>query len=389
MIAYSIKALLELEILEEAKKWLDKKMISDAQFDTIKEKHRHDLFIPNIFVRIGLFILTVILVNAALGLISVFNIFFDSTETVIGGFLFFFGLVTLTALEGTISIKKTYRAGIDDGLLYLSSFYLIMGVCLLFNDIIETSRNETLIYIFIAFPFLVAASIRYLDRLMAALSFGCFILIVFLIFLNAGSIGKSLIPFIIMISTAFTYFIAKKYYREDYFHLWKHNFWVVQFLSLLTFYLAGNYYMVRELSIEMLNMPLNPGEDIPFSILFHIATVLIPLIFILYGGKMKDRPLFICGLITLALSVLTFKYYYSFAPIGVSLTVSGILITALVWFCIKYFNPFKYEITSEKAEELFSSDAEALVISYSFPQHDTMPKNEAGFGGGSFGGGGA
>jgi hypothetical protein len=391
MIAYPKESLLNLEILDESKEWLGKKIISEDQYSEIKKKHPHNLFIPNVFVRIGLFVLTIILVNAALGLFSMLFIVVDNySDGVIAGFAIFYGVVIMAGLELAIANKKTFKAGIDDGLLYLGIGSLIFGVCFLFNDPIDSSNNELFFYSLIALPFFASAAIRYLDNIMVACAFICFNLLTFSLTIKLGSVGKAVIPFLIMISSAAVYFIAKKNAKKDEVHFWRLNLKVLQFLALITFYFAGNYFVVRELSVDMFDLNLQEGQDIPLGFVFHITTVIVPIGYLYFGGKLKDKIIFWSGLFTIVLSALTFKYYYSLGHHSVSLTLAGLAMSLITWFAIKYFTPSKGGVTSEKEDELISSDAEALIQTFSFSQKtEVTSAAKTDFGGGDFGGGGA
>jgi hypothetical protein len=390
MIAYPKDSLFNLEILDKSKEWLNKRIISESQYSEIKDKHQHGLFIPNIFVRIGLFVLTVILVNAALGLFSMFFIVLNTTPGVISGFAIFYGIIIMAGLELAIANKKTFRAGIDDGLLYLGIGSLVFGISFLFSDAIDRTDNELLVYSLLALPFFVGAAIRYLDNVMMICAFICLNLFIFSILIKLGNFGKAAAPFVIMASSACIYFIARKYLEKEFLHFWKQNLKVLQFLALITFYFAGNYFVVRELSIEMFDLSLQEGQDIPFGFIFHLTTVLVPILYLYFGGKLKDRIIFWSGLFTIVLSALTFKYYYSLGHHSVSLTIGGLAIALVTWYAIRYFSPSRAGITSEKEDELISSDAEALVQTFSFSQKpEVVSTGNTELGGGEFGGGGA
>jgi hypothetical protein len=75
------------------------------------------------------------------------------------------GVGTGLALEYFIA-KHHYRSGIDDALLYFTLMLLIVGLSLLFNSSFE---EQLLDHYVLAFPVLLAGSIRYADRLVAIL----------------------------------------------------------------------------------------------------------------------------------------------------------------------------------------------------------------------------
>jgi hypothetical protein len=208
--------------------------------------------------------------------------------------------------------------------------------------------------------------------------------------LKLGNIGKAITPFLIMGLCTLIYFASKKNLGREDLRSWFPNLKVLQFLALVTFYFAGNYFVVRELTIEMFDLVLENGKDIPLGFIFHLTTIIIPLAYLYFGGKNKDRIIFWSGLFAIVLSALTFKYYYSLGNHGLTLTLSGIALSLITWYAIKYFAHSKYGVTSDKEDELISSDAEGLIMTYSFSQQvisASTPDTE--FGGGEFGGGGA
>ena len=157
--------------------------------------------------------------------------------------------------------------------------------------------------------------------------------------------------------------------------------------------LAGNYFVVRTLSEVLFNLDLSEGGDIPFAFFFYAYTALIPLAYVYFGLKHKNKVLLQAGLILIVVSVVTFKYYYSLRHQEVTLTISGIIMIAVAWFSTRYLKAPKHGITylEDKHKNTEGDfDAEALVIAQTF----STPQSEPGvdtneFGGGKFGGGGA
>ena len=69
MIVYNDNSLDRLMINEEAGIALRKQLISKNEYDTIAAAHAVELYRPNIFIRIGLFLVTVVIVLMSFGLL--------------------------------------------------------------------------------------------------------------------------------------------------------------------------------------------------------------------------------------------------------------------------------------------------------------------------------
>src|ERR1700733_3369228 len=116
MIAYNKTWLANLRLHAELKKAARKGNINEAEFKAIEQKYPAGFYTPGLFARIGLFILTCIVVCFGDGLLSLFLMGSNLVES--GGWLFFLGGVSYAALEFMVS-KKHYRSGVDDALLFI------------------------------------------------------------------------------------------------------------------------------------------------------------------------------------------------------------------------------------------------------------------------------
>jgi hypothetical protein len=390
MLAYNTDLLDHTEILLRAKKWHKNKRLSDQSYDAIKNKCTHSLYTPNFFIRIGLFIFTGISASAANGLLMLFTGFFDSDATGIGIRFIVHGIIVLAILEFLIRKKKIYKSGIDDALLYMGLSALIGGICALFDHYYPTFGKD-LLYAYITLPFLIVATIRYSDRLLAACVFVCAFFIAFQLIAKTGELSKYILPFAVMFLSVVCYLQVVKYRQKENLRFWDSSLMVIELLSLILFYMAGNYFIVRTLSEELFRLELQENEDIPLALLFYAYTALIPLSYIFFGLKKKNRLLVQTGLILVAISVLTFKYYFSLGHHEITMTIGGIIMITTAWLSINYFKIPKFGITyvedkEEKALENF--DSEALIIAQTFSSPQQQDNNPE-FGGGKFGGGGA
>jgi hypothetical protein len=410
MIAYNRTYLENKGLVEKAKYWFAKKLISSEQMALVLDKYNVRFYTPAIFIKIGLFIFTYILIGAAISMYSVIFLLFDKNmDEGFGTFTsFLFAAGSFAALELLIKNKNLFRSGIDEALLYAGLGFLIAALCFLFGDIFD-KENTFLFYCILLLPILGAAVVRYTDRLVAMLLAICLYAAYFLLILKLGDIAKMIMPFALMILSAVIYRLTKgpslispkgRSLGAQTPSLWegwggpyKSCIVVFECVALIVFYLACNYYIIRESSIAFFDMSLAPGEDIPLAFVFYILTAIVPIAYVYFGLKRKDKVLLWIGLVLVAAAALTFKYYFSLGHPEITLTLAGTVMIIIAYVSIKYLKTPKHGITfeEEKDEDSFlKTNAEALIIAQSFSQQgQSQQQSDTNLGGGDFGGAGA
>jgi uncharacterized membrane protein YgcG len=286
------------------------------------------------------------------------------------------------ALEFLIKERKYYKAGMDDALLYMGISLAITGLCLFFEPVLD---YHIIGYFIISLPFLLTGAIRYTDTLLTFLSFLCALAILFLA-LESNSFTRTIIPFVCMLFSVAVYRTVRKYKIQQDLRFWANCLVVLEACSLITFYLGGNYFVVKELGESLF-----PGYSIPFAFIFYVFTAAIPLVYLYAALKNKDRLLLRIGLLLVALSVLTFKYYFSLGHHEVTITIAGAIMVIIAYVSIRILKKNTYGLTYQEdtTEDMpGSANAEALLIAQTFGPKVT-PEKEFEFGGGKFGGGGA
>ena len=384
MIAYKKTDIENSWIQQDAKEACLKECITKEENQQIKAQYPTGLYTPNIFIRIGLFLATAVIGIFSFGLILLFMASALNEET-FGGIAIFFALVAYGCLELIVKEKKHFGAGVDEALMWMTGALVITAFILLGN----WDADQPVYYIVVL---LLAGffALRFLDSLMAVVSFVGLLGTLFCITLQFGSIAKMIMPFVVMIASLLVYLTAsrlsKKATNRPYFNCLN----LISIASLLTLYIGGNYFVVREVGNEMFGMHLAPEDSIPGGWLFWIFTVIIPLIYIFLGIRKKDALLLRTGLVLVGAIVFTIRYYHSVMPIEGAMTLGGILMIALAYGVIRYLKEPKHGFTSEEeqTEEEGAIQLESLVIAQTMsttPQPDESFK----FGGGTGGGGGA
>ena len=169
MIAYKEIYLDNREVREQADEALSKKIITQEESDLIYGAYPYNLYTPNFFVRVGLFLLTVLALLCCLGLFMLAS----GNDKSMGSLFIFFGLLSYGALELFIHVRGICRAGIDDALLWVAGLMIIIGVNVL-ADHTSPLMQSTMVLILALIGF-----VRYADRLMAVVAFAAFLCLIF------------------------------------------------------------------------------------------------------------------------------------------------------------------------------------------------------------------
>lgn len=382
--SYNLVWLKNLAIVKEAKVWGKSKLISTEQVNEIIKAHPCGFYHPNVIIRITLFIAASIGVSGVSGLF--FLVLQNVSEQVISVLAIIYGVIALFVLEKQlIKAGNHYKSGITEFLLYQAIGSIVGGIAGL------SDFNEHIILLACIVCFTLAA-IRYHDLLLTASAIGVFYYFIFYEFYELGNTFKQVMPIIMMVISAPLYFYFRTIKQKPENFLWENCFIVAECVSIIIFYLAGNYMIVRELSIELLNLNLASNEEIPLAFLFYGLTIIIPAVYLYVGVTKHDAILLRIGLLVLVFSVYTFKYYFLPDHNELFLTLSGAVLLGITYFLFKYLKQPRSGVTRDQilTSALANTQAEAFIISQTMGGHQQVEQTQQ-FegGGGSFGGGGS
>lgn len=363
-----------LALQQIAENWFSQNIITKEQFEKTKINFPENFYRPGIFVKIGLFLFACIACAFFIGVMSLFII--DAANNVFSVVSIFCCACFVFFLEYLIRERMLFHSGVDNALLYAALGTAITPVFLSFENL---EIWQYCIFILLVFSL---AIYRYADIYVSAAAFvALFTLLANLMMKFA--LGKALLPFAIIMVSVIIYFLARKikitYYKDCRI--------VIEVLSLITIYLGGNYYVVREGNAYLSDLAMFISPQIPFASIFYALTLAIPLIFIFLGLKTHNRILLLVGLLALAFSIFTYRYYFGFLTVSQGLTVGGIAMILLSILCIKYLHKPHYGLCDEPDSERKLANFEALMAAQYLGQ--TPQENSLEFGGGSFSGGGA
>jgi hypothetical protein len=381
--AYNATWLNNLSVVKEAKRWHDDGIISSGDFSSIAAGYKSDFYHPNLMIRILLFVASLIALGGVTGILGL--LFADIIDDAIAILLLIYGIVSLFSLEFVfIRNSNHYKSGVTEALLYHSIGFTIGGLAAISDfDVSAVTVTCILVFGFSAY--------RYLDlisTLAALCSFGY--LLVFEMY-ELGEIAQQVTPIAFIAVFTPLYFLFKTLKNRNKTEPWRHCLVVSEAFSLLAVYAAGNYFVVRELSVNMMQLDLAPGNDIPLAFIFYGLTVVIPVLYLYFGIKNKDVVLLRVSLLAIAFSVFTFKYYFSLGHPEFTLTAAGIILLLITLLLFRYLKTPKHGYTRENIlkEKWADANPEAFVISQTLGGNQVVVDESFKGGGGEFSGGGA
>lgn len=377
MIAYNRQALDNSEIQQQAAKALGKSVITQGEYNKIAEAYPFKLYAPNVFVRIGIFLLTVLAVACGLGLFLLITM--GAGDRGIGFILIFWGIASYGAVEFFIHARGVYRAGVDDALLWLAGGLLFGGIELLFYNI-SPAIQSTIILLLAAW-----GVVRYADRLMALVAYGASINLLFHLLITHNTI----LPFVVMAFSIIAYLLFTNLSNATSLRHYYSCLSLLRMAALLTFYLSGNYYVVENINASL------RGEAAPVALswLWWTFTGVVPVAYIFIAIRKKDPILLWTGLGLVAAAVFTVRYYYHILPAELAMIIAGSILIVGAYGLIRYLQTPKHGFTSMAPDEphpLEHLPVESLILAETFKSTPAQPSDQSNpFGGGSGGGGGA
>jgi hypothetical protein len=381
MIAYNTQWLDWLAVRTQARKWTNQQLLSPEQWQSVDSRFPAAFYSPNFFIRTGLFVFCWILVCSLLGLLFS-NLLTLGDDLTLGVLFLGFSVALAGGLEYFIRQKNYYRAGIDDALLYMGAISLISGLCLLYAHVIG---SHAIAFYLLALPVLAAGTVRYTDSLLALLTYGCALVLLFLLLEKVVFLR----PFAGMAFAAATYQWSRKSREREEWRYWYACLRMVEGAAIMVFYGSGNFYVV-----QYLGEFLFPGYQLPLMGVFYLLTVLLPGLYLYRGLQNKDRLLLRLGLLAAAISAVSFKIRFGTEHPEVIVTVIGAFLTAGAYLAIRFLKRpvlgLTYQPDEDEENELYvQTEGIALIHAQSETVVAHAPGDKPGFGGGAFGGGGA
>lgn len=384
MIAYDTTLLDNTFLMEEATHLKNSGFINSNQYKTIEKELPILKSQNNILFRLGFLILGSMLYSSICGLFTLLSIDLGTKQTEI--FMYVYAIIGMIGIE-FLAKQKYYGYGLDDAFLLGAQMLLFIGVG------ISTNGNFLAVCMTITFVS-IFSYIRYIHVTSALLTcIGITGSVAYLIF-ELGTIGKSILPFVMMTLAITLYFLSIKAISLLKFPYHSKGIQLTTTFSLILFYLSGNYLIVRELSIVLLDKPIPASKEIPFAYFFYLFTFIVPIFYLVYSLYKKDKPMLWIGFLGLVFSFYTIRYYYPILPIESVLTISGLLLFICTYFTIKKIKNKESGITFLPDRFSDVSDfvnLQALIVTSQFgiKPEAKIEESPMEFGGGTFSGGGS
>ena len=383
MLTYSTTTLENLAIHEAAEEAADLNLISLQKETEIKAHYVVDLYSPNIFVRIGLGLLTVFIVLASVGLLGLMTNF---SAPVFLMLLFAAGCFALLSyITGT---RKHFSSGVDHVLM----FAIIIFTTVALLEMLPPGVNEDLPASVLVCMISLCFFLRFADSIMAFVSFGAVVTFIVNFGKYFGTSSQLILPFIMMAFAAGVYMVCRRMKSEsNNVYYYSKGLQVLKFLSVLTFYVAGNYYVVNQLSNGII--PGTAKALLPqlFQYFLWVFTFVVPFVYLVAGIKYKDLVLCRLGFLCIALTILSYRYYYSILSPEAAMLLAGVLICIAAYLLTRFLKQpkagFIFKNLNRRKKD--TANLEGVIIAETFGHRQTSSQPETTFGGGSFGGAGA
>lgn len=391
MTAYDKTLLNNVYIDEEANRLKQSGFISTEQYKLIHSQLPKLKSQNNLFIRIGFFILGCMLYSSICGFISLIGI-----GGMDNGYLFFiylFAIIGFGAKEYMSREMKYFGFGLDDAFILGAIGTLLTAIGLTFEQNYETNYLAVILVMAIVSSI---AYLRYLNLSLALLAcIGITGSIAYMVF-DYLIIGKTILPFVMLLFSGAGYFISKKKLQNLTAPYYYNGLKLAKGFCLILFYLAGNYYVVRELNFSLSEDYFYSGvsPEIPFALFFWAFTFIIPAVYLVYSLKNKDRMMLWIGFLALCFSFFSFRMYHHVLPPEVALTIGGLVLFAFTYFAIKKtkFNETGITFKADRFTDPNAfSNLQTLVASSQFGLKPEVKAEDSPmeFGGGGFSGGGS
>ena len=336
-------------------------LISQIEFESISAEFKSKLYIPKLAIRIGLFVSVVILLIVVFALfVLMFLGSFDGLGF-ISIFLFFVSLIFTLYLSRK---KMHFGSGADNAFLYCSIIFFMIWV---YSTFTSSSGGSAALILFILCS---ASAIIFLDKFLTVVALIALLSFVYFKFQHYVSLDFLMISLMILsliISWLSYSFIGKAPYWE------KKLLITLLYSSLITAAIATNYFFVSEIT----------NDSFLFKIIFNVLMILIPLIYLLIGIRMKSLIFLRCGGLLLLVGIYSLIYMYSFNLFTETLCIVSAMIISIAWWLSHY-------LSINKGGFVFIDKSNFSNLEGIGAIHTVKPPAEGfSFGGGSFGGGGA
>jgi hypothetical protein len=379
--------------------WAGEGFITKQQYQLLKQETVSEFRTTNIFLRLVLFLFTLISVGAAVGLF--FEVFLSRpSDQTSGVFFLIFAAVCYAAAEVAVSQGRLYRYGIEEALAVCSVGFLCAGMQFtLFNGIHYSPKSDTAQFLV---PAAGAVFSLWIWRRFG-LTYAFLAAMIFVVFLP-GDWTSSHSAQHLLVAAFYTIGLAgvaavRSRHRFDY---------LDEAYSLVEALLWLGVYLALNLRLSSLNLfeqwwwsGIHATSEFPRP-LYWATWVLIwclPPIVVARGVRQKDRPVIAVGAIVAILTLISNKSYlgwprHTWDPMLLGIWLTGVAVFLRRWL-VRGPGGIRHGFTAERLSGKdkrwmnMGSTGFGLLSPHSITPAAQTSSPDFRFGGGQSGGGGA
>lgn len=388
MVAYNESDLDTTFLVAEAENMKHSGFINSDVFGKILKENIGLKTQDNVLIRMCLFVLGSIVYGSICGVLALFMSGVNNFDESLKIMVFVYAILGFVTTElFLIKEFKFFGNGLDDAAILGIQLSLASAAALL------TDGDSFTIGLVIALTS-VFCYLRYLN--IPSLIIGCFsctyVLASFM--LDFVKYGKSLLPFILIFFAVLIYFASKKIEKNIQKPYYAKGLVLIKSFCLILFYLAGNYFVVQSLSYELREDYYVEDSEISLAWFFWTFTFLVPIIYLVFGIKNRDKIMLWIGFLALGFSFYSFRVYHHVLPQEVALTLGGLLLFLVAYFAIKKLKNKEEGITFkadrfESSNSLLQLEVLASAAQFGIKPEVAAPESPIEFGGGGYSGGGS
>ena len=379
------------------KEWASEGYISKEQYLRMEQETPSELRTTNIFLRLVLFLFTLISVGAAVALFFVVFLSRPSEQTA-GVFFLIFAAVCYVAVEVAVSQARLYRYGIEEALAVCSVGFFCAGMqAAFFSGTLYSPRPDAAQSLV---PAAGAVFSLWIWRRFG-FSYAFFAAMIFVLFLPGNWFSSHAAQHLAVVGFYATGLASVAAVRV------RHRFdYLEEEYSLVEAMLWLGIYLAINLQLTSLNLPgwwrsTRAASDFarPFYWATWVLIWLLPPVVLTRGIRQKDRFVIAVGAIIAILTLASNKPYLGWQRHTWDPMLLGVLLTAVALFIRRWLaggaDGVRYGFT---ARRLSGKDKQWMNVGSAafglLPTHSITPAPQSSspdvrFGGGHSGGGGA
>ena len=330
MIAYNNERLYNRHIQAQADEALASQYINTASHNAVYEKHADHFYTPNFFVRIGLALLTMVVVFFVAGLLG---LMFREALGSFAYFAIFIGVACYAGAEYIVRSNLHYNSGVDNMLIWLAAFATCSGIAwaLGYSPHIEIAQAFAVTVI------CLLLALRFADTFLSIAAAIALLCMVYFCFQNSGAMSYPIMPVVLMAVSAALYFVAVKTMTMPGSFFYKQCLTAISIVALVAIYASGNYFVASELSGQKSYYGIIPQRpSLPLGWFFWLWTFAVPAVYIWLGIRSKNIILIRVGLPLIAASLFTFRYYHHVLSPEMAMLLGGTILFIASYMLIKY-----------------------------------------------------